>query len=406
MLDTKQIGREWVISETTIVVLMPHLQEHWLLCSVPNVTLLNLDNSLPDKVQRLAVSSQELTVPHGEKIKQDAEKSTSTASDSTRWRICFLFHSQLSIKPHGAELISVLDLQTKLGIFRKKKKIPPAQNVNFFFIFLFKRKDVQIPPNSALTAERYSLASQRQELPRMPKVRRTNADVSQGGTRPSHAGAEKRDKLCVTLGKQTAPAATLRSSPLALLGGGSGGGARCEVSGCHLALWGGAAGKSGFRAFQCCWMCLGTPPSSERNHTKGGLLRFSRGQKDVSVPPSFPFTQNSGRSRREEREWEQNRLVLIFRMSIQAQSDRRLRFYTHRGRNCLRISEKKKQMQVFTPSSFTIFSQSKILLLSSPNDSQPKKKKHQLRLFSLLCYFVFAEETGKRNTSALARTHT
>lgn len=48
----------------------------------------------------------------------------------------------------------------------------------------------------------------------MPKVRRTNADVSQGGTRPSHAGAEKRDKLCVTPGKQTAPAATRRSSAL------------------------------------------------------------------------------------------------------------------------------------------------------------------------------------------------
>lgn len=51
----------------------------------------------------------------------------------------------------------------------------------------------------------------------MPKVRRTNAHVSKGGARPSHAGVEKRDKLCVTLGKQTTPAA----SPLAVFGGAS-----------------------------------------------------------------------------------------------------------------------------------------------------------------------------------------
>lgn len=86
----------------------------------------------------------------------------------------------------------------------------------------------------------------------MPKVRRTNVHVSQGGTRPSHAGAEKRDKLCVTLGEQTA--ASLCSSPLALFGGGGcgGGGAGCEVLGCHLAQRAGAAGKSEFRTFQCC----------------------------------------------------------------------------------------------------------------------------------------------------------
>lgn len=73
---------------------------------------------------------------------------------------------------------------------------------------------MQIPLNSALTAERYSLASQGRELLWMPEVRRTIAHVSQGGARPSHAGAEKRDKLCVTLGEQTAPAATLRRAAL------------------------------------------------------------------------------------------------------------------------------------------------------------------------------------------------
>lgn len=76
-------------------------------------------------------------VPHGEKIKQDAEESTSTASTSTRRRICFLFHSRLSIKPHGAELISVLDLQTKLGIFRKKKESHLPKTSIFFFLFYF-----------------------------------------------------------------------------------------------------------------------------------------------------------------------------------------------------------------------------------------------------------------------------
>lgn len=121
-----------MVLDTVICVAMPYLYEHWLLCFVTHVTLLNLDNSLLDKAQRLTDPLQELTIPHSEIIKQDAEKSTSTAPTSAKRRICFLFHSHLSIKPHGAELISVLDLQTKLRIFRKKKKSHPPKNVNFF----------------------------------------------------------------------------------------------------------------------------------------------------------------------------------------------------------------------------------------------------------------------------------
>lgn len=75
---------------------------------------------------------------------------------------------------------------------------------------------------------------------------------------------------------------------------------------------------------------LGTAWSSVRGDTKGGLLRFSRGQKDVSVPPSLPFTPR-----------EQNGPVLIFRMSIQAQSDGPIGsgFYTLPGWNCVGIKK-------------------------------------------------------------------
>lgn len=96
------------------------------LSSITNVALFNLDACIPDEVRRLSFSQNKPfkcplppPPPPMKKIKQDTEESTSTIQHLQKGICFFSFHRRLFIKPHSAELVSVVDLQTKLRIFRK-----------------------------------------------------------------------------------------------------------------------------------------------------------------------------------------------------------------------------------------------------------------------------------------------
>lgn len=156
----------------------------------------------------------------------------------------------------------------------------------------------------------------------MPEVRRTIAHVSQGGARPSHAGAEKRDKLCVTLGEQTAPAATPRRAALRSL---------------YLATPRFQAVTSRCEGEQQVSQNLEPSSAAECGRdlrraqcTATQKEGFSDFPRDKKTSPSLRRS-HSRKLGPEQRRREPSGPVLIFRMSIQAQSDRRLGFYTHRG---------------------------------------------------------------------------
>lgn len=154
----------------------------------------------------------------------------------------------------------------------------------------------------------------------MPEVRRTIARVSQGGARPSHAGAEKGINSVSHSGSRQPPLqrrAALRSLYLAT--------PRFQAVTSHCEgeqqvrqnLEPSSAAECGrdLRRAQC------------TATQKKGFSDFPRDKKtSPSLRPSHSHKLGT-----EQRRREQNGLVLIFRMSIQAQSDRRIGFYTHRG---------------------------------------------------------------------------
>lgn len=152
----------------------------------------------------------------------------------------------------------------------------------------------------------------------MPEVRRTIARVSQGGARPSHAGAEKGINSVSHSGSRQPPLqrraarlylATPRFQAVT---------SHCEgEQQVRQNLEPSSAAECGrdLRRAQC---------TATR---KEGFSDFPRDKKtSLSLRPS-----HSRKLGPEQRRREQYGPVLIFRMSIQAQSDRRIGFYTHRG---------------------------------------------------------------------------
>lgn len=130
---TEQVGKEWVISDTAIVGFMPYLWEHWRLCFVTNVTLLNLDNSLPDKVQRLTVSSQKLTVPHADNSNRMPRNQHLRHQLLQGGGFVFFFTAVSPLSPTVPSSFPFWIFKQSSGYLGKNP--PPAPRRQFFYFF-------------------------------------------------------------------------------------------------------------------------------------------------------------------------------------------------------------------------------------------------------------------------------